>query len=100
MIKPSRGIPFDLFQTRLFAPQFPLAKRCICDHIAVGGDGHLAQVKVCILDTPAQCVCYNPDGTMLAVGLGGGLVSDSGEWSTQGEIQARGSSVLGVPKEQ
>ncbi len=51
--------------------------------------GHLAQVKMCILDTPAQCICYNPDGTMLAVGLGGGLSSDPGEWSDRGDIQAR-----------
>lgn len=49
----------------------------------------IAQVKMCVLDTPAQCICYNPDGTMLAVGLGGGLATDSGEWSDQGEKQAR-----------
>lgn len=35
---------------------------------------------MCVLDTPAQCICYNPDGTMLAVGLGGGLETDAGEW--------------------
>lgn len=35
---------------------------------------------MCVLDTPAQCICYNPDGTMLAVGLGGGLDTDIGEW--------------------
>lgn len=64
----------------------------VCNHRAVRAGGHLAQVKMCVLDTPAQCICYNPDGTMLAVGLGGGLVSDSGEWSIQGESQARGLS--------
>lgn len=36
---------------------------------------------MCVLDTPAQCICYNPDGTMLAVGLGGGLASDFREWN-------------------
>lgn len=35
---------------------------------------------MCVLDTPALCICYNPDGTMLAVGLGGGLAADTGEW--------------------
>eukprot|EP00752_Nemacystus_decipiens_P004400 g4020.t2 len=47
----------------------------------------LKMVKMCVLDTPAQCICYNPEGTMLAVGLGGGLVSDCGEWGIQGESQ-------------
>lgn len=54
---------------------------------------------MCVLDTPAQCICYNPDGTMLAVGLGGGLTSDSGEWSIQGESQARCYRKLAVLKE-
>ncbi|CAN0063286.1 unnamed protein product [Pylaiella littoralis] len=44
-------------------------------------------VKMCVLDTPAQCICYNPDGTILAVGLGGGLASDSGEWIGEKEKQ-------------
>lgn len=44
---------------------------------------------MCVLDTPAQCICYNPDGTILAVGLGGGLASDSGEWIGEKEKQAR-----------
>lgn len=35
---------------------------------------------MCVLDTPAQCICYNPNGTMLAVGLGGGVVAETGEW--------------------
>lgn len=35
---------------------------------------------MCVLDTPAQCICYNPNGTMLAVGLGEGVVAESGEW--------------------
>ncbi|CAM9100029.1 unnamed protein product [Discosporangium mesarthrocarpum] len=39
-------------------------------------------VKMCVLDTPARCICYNPDGTILAVGLGGGLMSDDGDWET------------------
>ncbi|CAM9122646.1 unnamed protein product [Ascophyllum nodosum] len=37
-------------------------------------------VKMCVLDTPAQCIDYNPDGSTLAVGLGGGLTTDWGEW--------------------
>lgn len=47
------------------------------------------QVKMCVLDTPAQCVCYNPDGTMLAIGLGGGLASDPGEWNDYSEKRVR-----------
>ena len=35
---------------------------------------------MCVLDTPAQCIDYNPDGSTLAVGLGGGLTTDWGEW--------------------
>lgn len=52
------------------------------------------QVKMCVLDTPAQCVCYNPDGTMLAVGLGGGLASDPGEWNDYGEKRVRNVTSL------
>lgn len=37
------------------------------------------QVRMCVLDTPARCICYDPDGTLLAVGLGGGLILDEGD---------------------
>ncbi|CAM9729145.1 unnamed protein product, partial [Laminaria digitata] len=49
-------------------------------------------VKMCVLDTPAMCICYNPDGTMLAVGLGGGLEADTGDWID--EKQEKGHEAL------
>lgn len=52
----------------------------------------VSQVKMCVLDTPAQCICYNPDGTMLAVGLGGGLDTDIGEW--RGNIAEQVKAIL------
>lgn len=52
---------------------------------------------MCVLDTPAQCVCYNPDGTMLAVGLGGGVETDIGEWHDHDAGQVTSCSSLGRP---
>ena len=52
---------------------------------------------MCVLDTPALCICYNPDGTMLAVGLGGGLEADTGEWIDWEEKHVSRYELLGQP---
>ncbi|CAM9222867.1 unnamed protein product [Choristocarpus tenellus] len=46
-------------------------------------------IKMCVLDTPACCICYNPDGTVLAVGLGGGLAPDEGDWASYGKADKK-----------
>lgn len=53
---------------------------------------------MCVLDTPAVCICYNPDGTMLAVGLGGGLAADTGEWIDWEEKKVSRDELLNQPR--
>ncbi|CAM9857262.1 unnamed protein product, partial [Chrysoparadoxa australica] len=42
-------------------------------------------IRLCVLDTPARCCAYNPDGTMIGIGLGGGHLPDAGSLSSSSE---------------
>lgn len=53
---------------------------------------------MCVLDTPAQCICYSPDGTMLAIGLGGGVTSDTGEWFEHDQVRATEGAIADMTK--